>query len=328
MFLRFLILSCLWALSSAPSVANERVQSTPVPPLTEWRAFPAFPVGSPAWECATLGASGDWWVYEDSGEVLVAPYQDEPVSGLEVTVEGFENEPVRATLAVDSGLLVGIDRREWGGRLVWIPESRDEPEILFEDNVIDLVQAGSEQVLVLFGRTHSTMSRGGILWLEWSEDSWTVGGPFDLGGEPKAWARGESGHFWIVTADHLFRVSREESVEILETDLARLYASSMVVRPGQVFLGMLHAVVRFDLEAGGDTRETWLVPPTCTRTILEENRQECRCLAEEPLTEDFEVAPIEGPPRFPLLYDSRWLLVALSLLVLGICLWQIFHKRA
>lgn len=334
MFLRnsaaMLLLIALLNISPVP--AKESTDGPYVPPLTEWRAFPAFPVGSPAWSCATRQASGDWRVFQENFKVRVEPYskQKKPLEGIEEAVRrGIGASWVQATFRTEEGLLVGINKGEWGGKLAWLPDDGETQDLL-TDNIQALlpVPGDDRKVIVLHGLTHMTFSWGGLTLLEWTNNRWDLIDSFDLEAVPEAWTMDDSQRLWIATSLNLFRYDPGGQPEkILETRLTRLYISSIVVQPERVYLGMLHAVVRFDLDAEGGPREIWLVPPHCTRTIPNDDDRGCRCLAEEPLPEDFVAPPIEGPPLFPFLYDSRWLLLSLSLLVLGVCLWQIFRDR-
>lgn len=88
-------------------------------------------------------------------------------------------------LRIQNGWLVGSDRGEWGGELVYLPDS-GEPQVILRENVEDIYYLG-ERIVAVTGLAHLGSNSGVVFSLNFREDgSWEAEPWVQLPGAPQS----------------------------------------------------------------------------------------------------------------------------------------------
>jgi hypothetical protein len=167
----------------------------------------------------------------------------------------------RRFLQRPAGYLVGFNRGEWGGALLWYGNDSKLRKSLIDDNVVEIIPAGGALVAFV-GLAHLGMDEGHAVEILETPKSFAVGRSVDVGSAPCAAAREGSGSFLVVTFKGLSRVSADfKATKLLESRWGILYPTSMVIaKNGTVTIGMRGGVARLTPSAGG-YEERWLLSP-------------------------------------------------------------------
>jgi hypothetical protein len=106
-----------------------------------------------------------------------------------------------------SGFLVGYDRGEWGGSLLWCTNDGSVKRELLDDNVVAIVPL-TDRFLVLAGLSHLGSDRGRVVELLDDAGGFRIGRRTELGSAPSAAVVEPDGAFLIVTMHGLVRLPR------------------------------------------------------------------------------------------------------------------------
>ena len=231
--------------------------------LRVWVEVEPFASGSPEMGCANRSTAGEWSVALDQGHPVVRPY-DRLARG------------DTTTLKTAYGLLVGIDKGEWGGGLSGHSGDGTAPYKLSDENIHSLL-AIEGGVLAIAGLAHLGLDQGSILILRAQDQRWRVERSLKLDGAPMAVTRDPKSGIFIVTTRGLSRYSGGAVEKLHASGHLLLYPNSAAVtREGTVYVGMRHAVARLKPRKGGYS-ESWLVPPACASLVAADDLSACKC---------------------------------------------------
>jgi hypothetical protein len=160
-----------------------------------------------------------------------------------------------------AGALVGYNRGEWGGSLLWCSSNGSVRGELLDDNVVAILSAG-DRFVVLAGLSHLVGDRGRVVELVDDAAGFHIDRMTELGSATTAAVVEPSGAILIATMRGLLRLTPEFHVHRLrDTDWAMFYPVSIVVdRAAIAYVGMRGIVAEMRLDTDPPT-ETWLFPP-------------------------------------------------------------------
>lgn len=238
-------------------------------------------------EMSCANYEGGWAVSVVGSMPRITPSEPEPRAesereSLDIDdIRDPESDPrVDHVVALNEGWFVGIERGDQGSGVWWIGRGdTSDRSVLYEGNVVGL-ERFSDGVLLFVGLSHLTIDRGSILHATRSQDGrWSAEDVADLGSMPLAFAAESPSTVIVLDGNGLRRVHIDSGrIEgLVEIGLGVLYPTSMVItRSGFVYVGMRHAVARFDLTTDPPTQD-WHVRPECPH-LRRLSDWECYCV--------------------------------------------------
>lgn len=233
-----------------------------------------------------------WQVFKE-GDTTKIREQDKSAP---ITILPFKiDEPLRAfyhhVQQVDDGWLIGFDRGEWGGDLLWFNIDGSKKKILlFNENVRGLVKS-STGIFVVTGLNHLAIYSGKIFHVQKREDgNWNAKLLVDFRGIPHTFTQESTDSLLVVAGNRnksslktsdtfveepdnhfvkesgdLWRVKTNGKVDslLISDRLSTMQPNSMTLsQTGVIYLGAWRFVARLTpLENG--YKEEIFVPPTC-----------------------------------------------------------------
>lgn len=163
-----------------------------------------------------------------------------------------------------SGVLIGFNRGEWGGALLWYSPAGTLQGTLLHENVVEIL-LGVASSIVFVGLTHLSSDRGRAVEILEDAASFRVGRSVDLKSAPRAVVREASGSLLIITHRGLVRLTPDFTAHDLLNAHWRLIPNSGVVDThGILYVGMRGIVAKLTPTADG-YHEEWLLPPSKDR---------------------------------------------------------------
>jgi len=161
-----------------------------------------------------------------------------------------------------AGILVGFDRGEWGGALLWYSSAGALQGTLLHENVVEILPGVASSVAFV-GLAHLGEDSGRAVEILEDATRFRVGRSVDLKSAPRAVVREQAGTILVVTHRGLVRLAPDFTAKtLLDTHWGLLYPNAAAVdAAGIVYVGMRGVVARLAPQAGG-YREEWLFPPT------------------------------------------------------------------
>ena len=169
-------------------------------------------------------------------------------------------EPPRVARQGRAGVLLGYNRGEWGGSLLWCSDEGSVQAELLDDNVVTILSSAGRFV-VLAGLSHLGFDRGRVLELTDDADGFHPSRTTELGSAPTAAAVESSGAILITTMRGLVRLTSEFHVHRLrDSDWGMFYPATIVVdQAATAYIGVRGIVAEIKLDSD-PPRETWLFP--------------------------------------------------------------------
>jgi hypothetical protein len=193
-----------------------------------------------------------WAVSQDAdGTVQVRSYDDAAVP------------PQRLVLA--DGVLEGVNRGEFGGRVSWIPNHSTLRTDLDGIHPFHLVSVPAG-IFIVEGLGHLGTNRGSVLeMIRESAVSRRFKHVLDLGASPTGGLLVEGDSLLVSTYRGLVRVNlRSRSVRAVDNSSLRPFVNSIVRgRDGTLWLGMRMGIARLSPTREGGYEEHWLFTPEC-----------------------------------------------------------------
>jgi hypothetical protein len=165
----------------------------------------------------------------------------------------------RAVQRGRSGILLGFDRGEWGGALLWYAVDGTFRQKVLDDNIVELLPTATG-FTVFAGLSHLGSDTGRATELVDSGSRYHVRRSAELGSAPGAVFTEQSGAVLVATMAGMVRLQPDFQVqELLRTSWGMFYPVSLVVDGHTAYVGMRGIVAEIQFGADGTT-ETWLAP--------------------------------------------------------------------
>jgi len=202
-----------------------------------------------------------WSVTVQDGVPIPAPYQ--PISpevprGLQLPRTFGRPRAVRQG---GPGTLVGFNRGEWGGTLLWYGSDGSFRSRLLDENVVQILALPSA-ILVFVGIAHLGDDHGRAVEIVESGQRFELKRAVDLGSAPRAAVPEPNGAVLVATMKGLVKLAPDFAVQsMLKADWGRLYPSTIVLGANQkAYIGMRGVIAEIDLSSSV-VHDTWLFPP-------------------------------------------------------------------
>jgi hypothetical protein len=170
----------------------------------------------------------------------------------------------RRVVAVVDGWLVAFSGGEYGGSLWWYPRTPGPGRLLWRGQV-RFIESLGDQFVALGGLAHGGDDDGYVLWLDRSDEGWTVRRKADLQYTPSAIFREPSGSIAVATRKSVERITPDGLHVLFPTDLPDAPSAIVTAPNGEVALGMRVYTYVLRPSAAGYRAEIY-VPPGCDLT--------------------------------------------------------------
>lgn len=256
----------------APAIPDGWI-AVPLPPEDEVR-------------CASF--EGTWGVEVRRGELVltlrerVTSAEDEGSFTIEDVDDPEADSRLDHVIAFDEGWLVAVESRENldSGGAWWIDRGHDGRRYsLYEGKVMGL-ERSREGVLIFVGSDDPEVDRGAIVSAARNGDGqWAIENTIDLASAPRVFAPESPSTFFVLDGNSLNRFHTDTGrVEwLVDAHFGMLHPTSMAIaEPNMIFVGMRHAVARFNLTTRPPTVD-WLVRQQCPH-LRRLSEWECYCV--------------------------------------------------
>jgi len=159
-----------------------------------------------------------------------------------------------------SGVLVGYNRGEWGGALLWYAHDGSLRRRLLDNHVVAILPI-ADRFVVFVGLSHRGADYGQAIELLDGAAGFEILRRTELGSAPHVAVMQADGTFLIVTTRALLRLTPDFHVHrVIDSEWRMLHPVSLVVdHAGKAHVGMRGIVAEVDLTSVPPT-ETWLFP--------------------------------------------------------------------
>lgn len=135
-------------------------------------------------------------------------------------------------LKIDDGWLVGFDKGEWGGSLIWVDETGSHYEKIIRGNIKNLFEIDGA-IYAVEGLAHLAHSQGQILQIKKIANQWKAEQKIALPTAPFATTLTSQNEFLIVTSKSLLKIDqRFDVIPLIEEGFwaEGLYPNSILSR--------------------------------------------------------------------------------------------------
>ena len=158
------------------------------------------------------------------------------------------NEKNKAELKIDGGNLIGINRGEWGGKLSFVPNSKDKEEIEIKEGNIKFVFEFKGKIYFIEGLAHLSMSSGALFELKKDGQEFSFEKLMEFDDAPEAFTI--YGNKFLIATHQNFYVVEDFKKELIfeNTFWSSLYPNSIAVVDNEnVYMGIRSGIVKLDL---------------------------------------------------------------------------------
>ena len=287
--LRLVLFFLLFALAFPSTIAAAPGE------VSSWHALPHIEKGSEAWFCTWHRTSGTWSVRAESGHLVVFAYNPSilreelrlrnPIEwddgpGSNTVLPAFMPTPAKLGLnnpvlvrayEVSDGWLVALDAGAMGGGIWWYSPEGDEHRLIAEGNPAGFLKRSDEFVL-LAGFNHDVITMGSVGFIgRNSSGVWVLKQRLAMPVAIDAYTEFD-GRVLMATVEGPFELVGNKVVQLAESNLPDITNSVAADSSGNLYFGMGHMVVKYSsIYGSGPLTETWLVPPSCPSTRIDEN---------------------------------------------------------
>ncbi len=147
--------------------------------------------------------------------------------------------PPRVAVQARSGFLLGFNKGEWGGALLFYSHDGRLQETLIDDNIVGILPTPSGFV-VLAGLSHLGLDGGSATELTYTGDSLRIGRSVELGTAPCAMLAEPDGAILIAATRGLLRLTQDLRIELLIATRWGMYHPTSVAIDGSgtAYVGM------------------------------------------------------------------------------------------
>lgn len=151
-------------------------------------------------------------------------------------------------LSILNGKIVGIDRGEWGGTLIFVPADTTKSKVEIKRGNIKFIFSFKDKIYFIEGLAHLSMSSGALFELNNTNNSFTCKKIIDFDDAPEAFTIYKDK--FLVATHEKFYVVKDFKKELILQDAfwSSLYPNSIaVLNEKNVFIGIRSGIVKLDL---------------------------------------------------------------------------------
>lgn len=203
--------------------------------------------------------------FNAENKVVYRDYDYHRIKGAELPFEIVRKPEERikfggrqVNVKVENGWLVGFDKGEWGGVLLWFNEEGTNYEIICMGNINNIHKVEGH-IYVTEGLAHLSMSEGQILKAEKMDGKWHVEKIVDLPSAPYSSSLTEDNCLLIVTSHGLILLDDNfEITSLMEEGFwaGYLYPNSILIDENSVYIGMPAGILKTQLD--DFNKQQWL----------------------------------------------------------------------
>ena len=221
--MRWMIMLALWGFS--PSALGQRYEKS------QFQTTPPPKLGSKQWRRLNH-SDREFAVRSENGKLLIekAVHED------------------RTELTLDDGRLIGVDRGEWGGRLVFIPHRNDGKVIHIKNGNIKSILKFKDKLYFFEGLAHLTQNGGALYQLTRLGEKYTYKEVVGFDDAPRAVAVGVD-KIYVATHSGFCVVDAKMNKKALFKDMfwRGLYPNSVCILGTKAHIGIRSGYLEIDL---------------------------------------------------------------------------------
>jgi hypothetical protein len=157
-------------------------------------------------------------------------------------------EAYKCELKITGGMLIGINRGEWGGQLSFKPADTTKKAIDIKSGNIKFIFNFKNKIYFIEGLTHMYINNGAIFELDTKDNKFTFTKLIDFDDAPGAFTIYKD-EFLIATYKNFYIVRNfKKELVFKKTFWSGLYPNSIAVLDDKnVFVGIISGIVKLDL---------------------------------------------------------------------------------
>lgn len=187
--------------------------------------------------------SEDWYKLNDGANKEFGV----SISNNKLVIEEVDERHI-SELKIDGGKLIGINRGEWGGKLSFVPNNKEQNEIEIKKGNIKFIFKFEDKIYFIEGLAHLSYSGGSIFELTKDADNFIFEKILEFEDAPEAFTIYKN-RLLIATHKNFYVVENFKKELIFEnTFWTSLYPNSIAVVDNEnVFMGIRSGLVKLNL---------------------------------------------------------------------------------
>lgn len=165
---------------------------------------------------------------------------------LEVSKAESNNKSV---LKLSNGTLIGSNHGEWGGKLIFIPDDKNQSEIVIKEGNLKFVFLFQNKIYFIEGLAHGSFNSGDLYQLNYSENKFAYKSLIHFEDSPEAFSIYKN-KIYIVGYQNFYRIDNfKKEVLFKNAFWSDLYPSSIaIIDEKNVYLGIRSGIVKLNLQ--------------------------------------------------------------------------------
>jgi hypothetical protein len=197
-----------------------------------------------------------WYKFFEADDIMISLDNDAIIAEAGRVREGQKYPDY---LEVENGTIVGFNKGEFGGWIVFMPNDGPLYEILNE-NFRGFYTIG-DKIYVLTGLAHMVSDYGSIYELTFVKNKWTAREILDIGNCPAIFLL-VNDELYIATYDDTLLIIKDGKISnilVKDSFFGMLHPNSMIYANNSIFIGMTGGVYMYDLDTGMDKWYEFLI---------------------------------------------------------------------
>jgi hypothetical protein len=154
----------------------------------------------------------------------------------------------KSVLKISNGTLVGSNHGEWGGKLIFIPDDKNQSEIVIKEGNLKFVFLFQNNIYFIEGLAHGSFNYGDLYQLNYSENKFTYKSIIHFEDSPEAYSIYKN-KIYIVGYQNFYRIDNlKKEVIFKDAFWSGLYPSSIaIIDEKNVYLGIRSGIAKLNL---------------------------------------------------------------------------------
>ena len=154
----------------------------------------------------------------------------------------------KSVLKIPNGTLVGSNHGEWGGKLIFIPDGKNQSEIVIKEGNLKFVFLFQNNIYFIEGLAHGSFNYGDLQQLNYSENKFTYKSIIHFEDSPEAFSIYKN-KIYIVGYQNFYRIDNlKKEVIFKDAFWSGLYPNTIaIIDEKNVFLGIRSGIAKLNL---------------------------------------------------------------------------------
>jgi hypothetical protein len=151
-------------------------------------------------------------------------------------------------LKIESGILKGFNRGEWGGKLTFQPNNKEEKEIEIKTGNVKFIFNYNNKIYFIEGIAHLSISEGFLYELNYENSKFTFKKILDFEDCPEAYTIFEN-KIYVASYQNFYKIENLKMETLFKDEFwGSLYPNSIAIRNEEsVFIGIRGGIVELNL---------------------------------------------------------------------------------